>query len=496
MITSVRSLIHRQQAAVQEAFRQQWLPRHWAEAQWGTVQLGDTRLTRRAVEMGTRMALRPGASLPHQMQTWAALKAAYRLLSNKRRRARVTFAALSQPHWQATRQRAQQEGAREDGSVLLLVQDITELDYSRYQETMPGLAPIGTGIHQRGVHLHSTLAVAYGPAGRQVLGLMHQQLFKRVPHAAGTRPEQRPKAERESRVWGEALEAIGAVPPGVRWVVIADRGADHFEFFWRCVALGYAFVLRMTYERRLDPLEPAQHLLSTARSWPATLGSYVDVAERGGRPARRARVLLSSAPVRLHEPQTGGGHSARPEDRGLDVWVVRVWEVDAPADTEPLEWILATTVPVESGEDLLTRVQWYRQRPVVEDYHQCLKTGTRAEARDLEDEARIERLLGFLALLAVRLLQLRDEAQHHPEAPARTVVDPLRLRLVAQFLGRPVRELSVLDFWRGVAQMGGYLGRKRDGPPGWKTVWRGWLELETMVRGAELAARSVPRRRR
>ena len=175
--------------------------------------------------------------------------------------------------------------------------------------------------------------------------------------------------------------------------------------------------------------------------------------------------------------------------RELPVWVVRVWEPPAPPEgEEPLEWILATTIPMASLAEAQERVAWYRQRPVIEDYHQCLKTGTRAEHRDLEEAQRVERLLGFLAPLAVRLLQLRDLARQHPEAPARQVLDPWRLRLVAQRLGRPATALTPQEFWRGVAQLGGYLGRTRDGPPGWKTLWRGWLELEVLVRGAELGA--------
>lgn len=476
------SMSRRERAAAREVLRRQWSPPRWAEAQWSRAQLGDARLTARAVAIGTALARRPNASLPQQLQTWAALKAAYRLLSNQRRHPQVTFQSLSTPHWQATRAQAAQ------AETVLLLMDITELDYTAYQATMTGLAPIGASQRQRGLLLHSTLAVLPGPAP-QLLGLMHQQLFKRVLHAPATTPkqrQQRPKAERESRVWAEAVQALGRVPAGVRWVVVADRGADDFEFMWQCQQQGYDFDLRMTYERRLQPAAPPRYLLSTARSWPAQGQTTVDVAERGGRRARRATVQLSSGPVGLREPST---LNRAKDGRELAVWVVRAWEVDPPpAGEEPLEWILATTVPVVSLPDALERVAWYRHRPIIEDYHQCLKTGTRAEQRDLEDAQRIERLLGFLAPLAVRMLQLRDVARQDPEAPARQVIDPQRLRLVAHHLQRPAKELTVQDFWRGVAQMGGYLGRKRDGPPGWKTLWRGWLELEALVRGAELGA--------
>ena len=44
-------------------------------------------------------------------------------------------------------------------------------------------------------------------------------------------------------------------------------------------------------------------------------------------------------------------------------------------------------------------------------------------------------------------------------------------------------------FFRELAQLGGFLGRKGDGEPGWITIWRGWEKLHLMLRGAEVAAR-------
>jgi hypothetical protein len=320
---------------------------------------------------------------------------------------------------------------------------------------------------------------------------MHQQVFTRRPLARGQTRLERPKAERESQVWAQAVTAIGPSPPGVRWVVVADRGADDFYFLDHCRQTGLDFLVRMTYERRLVPAEPCAYLLSTARSWPAQGQSVVAVRQRGGRPARQARVLLSGGAVQIRrscDVRASELPGPRPHP-GLPLWVVRVWEPDPPAGQEPLEWILASSLPVERSADLLERVGWYRLRPVVEDYHQCLKTGTRIEQRDLEDAERLKRLLGFLALVAVRLLQLRDAAQQHPEQPAQTLIEPQRVRLLVRALGRPAQvasRLTVAEFWRGVAQMGGYLGRTRDGPPGWKTLWQGWLELEMLMRGAQL----------
>jgi Transposase Tn5 dimerisation domain len=46
-------------------------------------------------------------------------------------------------------------------------------------------------------------------------------------------------------------------------------------------------------------------------------------------------------------------------------------------------------------------------------------------------------------------------------------------------------DMSVLEFAIALASLGGHLNRKGDGPPGWLTLWRGWQDLQLMIRGAE-----------
>jgi hypothetical protein len=45
------------------------------------------------------------------------------------------------------------------------------------------------------------------------------------------------------------------------------------------------------------------------------------------------------------------------------------------------------------------------------------------------------------------------------------------------------------DLWRAIASFGGYFNRKSDGPPGWQTLWKGWLSLQSVLQGVHLAAR-------
>jgi Transposase Tn5 dimerisation domain len=82
---------------------------------------------------------------------------------------------------------------------------------------------------------------------------------------------------------------------------------------------------------------------------------------------------------------------------------------------------------------------------------------------------------------------VRDLARTTPELPAAHGIEPEALAIVAARAGQSARTLTTGGFWREVACMGGYQARKSDGPPGWKTLWKGWLYLQTLVEGVHLA---------
>jgi len=449
----------------------------WAEAQWGNAKLGDARLTQRAVQIGEAMALHPDQSLPQQIGDPTALKGAYGLLNHRR----LTLEQLSAPHWEQTRQAAAAQ------AVVLFVQDTTELDFTHHP-TKEGLGPIGDG-KGRGQLLHSVLAVVPGDSP-QVLGVAHQQVVIREP---APRPRPKYTSSLEGQVWARAAAAVGKPPEGVRWVHVGDRGSDDFLFMHTVRQQNKDFLIRVARNRLLDWGQEEvgaemRKLVDYARTLPAQHSYPLEVPARHKRPARTAQMRLAWAPVTIPAPRRGP-----PELRHqppILAWVVRTWEVDAPSEVEePIEWILTTSVPTHTVAEALERVQWYTCRWLAEDYHQCLKTGCVIEKRRFDQGDDIKRLLGFCGPIAVRLLQLRHIARTNPEAPAEAHVDPLTIQILRQRLPQLSMEpLTIGDFWQGVAQLGGHQGRQHDGPPGWKTLWRGWQYLNDLVSGARLYA--------
>ncbi len=460
----------------------------WAQATFGWVCLGDPRRTRRAVAIAQALARKPAGSLPQQLHDGAALEATYRFLHTPQ----VSYEELIRPHEEATRQ-----DCREHETVLL-IQDTTEVDYQQHPKTR-GWAPIGNGTHH-GYLLQTVLAVV--PETHQVLGIAHQEPFLRQPAPAKESQRQRLKRERESQVWERSVQALGAPPEGVRWVHVGDRYSDIFPFLRQCRELHCDFVIRAAQDRCVDLLveqadkplasrshhagqapAPAQHLFEVVQSWPAQAQSTVELDGSQKRPTRRASVSLAWQPLRLWPPRTQESQGWHP----LLVWVMHVWEPEPPEGVEALEWILLTSVPTFTFEQAQERIDWYRARWMVEDFHQGLKTGCQIEQPQLQDYQALRTLLGLLAPLAVRLLQLRSASRADPEQPASELMPADVVTMLAYLDHRSAEGMTIQQCWYAIARFGGYLGRKSDGPPGWKSLWRGWLHIQTLLEGLHLA---------
>lgn len=459
----------------------------WAEQQWGRSDFGDPRRTARAVRLGTALALTPAASLPKQTASWGDLKAAYRLLA----RSELSHPAVSQQHWQQTQQQA-----RDADDVVLFVQDTSHADFSTHRATT-GLGPIGNS-HGVGLMMHTTLAIrpaalsaaplAAGTPGSStanatVLGVAMQRLWSRqtTTHRGETRGE-RVERDRESQLWQQALEAIGPPPqsPGAaqRWVSVGDRASDVFSYLETAQHLGWDVLLRVCQNRKIETADGRlSHLASHARALPSTAQTSVWLRSRNGLASEQLQLELSSDAVWVEPPWLG----ARAESVAIRCWVVRCW--GRRSNGTLIEWILLTTIPINDRTALLELVRYYEHRWLIEEYHKCLKTGCRIEERQLEQAAALEAFIGFASIVAVRLLVLRTLSREQPEELAHRHLAPMMIELLRRRLKLTVsaEQMTMRQFWHATARLGGFIGRKSDGDPGWQTLWDGWQQLEQMT---------------
>ncbi len=459
-------------------------PSEFAEEHFGDVDLGDRRLTKRAVKIATSIATSPHSSLPRQCGDSHQAKAAYRFFKNDL----VTGESISAQHREHTIDSARAE------KTVLLVQDTTELSFGP-TSARTGLGQIGYGEGGDGLLMHSTLAITPGASG-VVLGLADVQVWARKKSRQGeTQAKRRQRTDRESLRWKASIECIGAPPKDHRWVHVGDREADVWETFLATRDVGCDCVIRAggAAGKRKTVLghpdaEPdrndADDLVGLARSLPSKGRCDIVRNARRGTPRRTIKLNTSFSAATILQPKLCKDKSCC----SLPVWIVRAWEDASDAGKDkPTEWVLVTTVPVFDVKAALQIVEWYRHRWTIEEYHKCLKTGCRVEERQLQDGARLEPLAVILAIVALRLLNLKKIAKLRPQAPARDAVPAAYVKALAKLRGIPESELTCDRFWRETAKLGGFLGRNSDGDPGWKTLWLGWHDLEMLVAGMKLA---------
>lgn len=263
---------------------------------------------------------------------------------------------------------------------------------------------------------------------------------------------------------------------------MSDRESDIYDYFCACKQQGAQFIVRAKWNRKTigeDAAFDAIRMLE--QTDPIANGSYeIEVPESAKTPKRTATVFVNWTSVELKAAQC-----AKTAD-SMKVWIVRVWEPNPPAKVKPIEWLLWSSVPVETLQDALERIDWYRCRWLIEDFHMCLKTGCEIERSQLDHFDDIARLLGFKLPIAARLLQLRQLARTETDISAEVAVDPLALRILRIRLKLAVASMTIKEFWLNVARLGGYRARKSDPPPGWRTIWYGWQKLSHFVQGAQL----------
>jgi hypothetical protein len=445
----------------------------------------DKRLNERLRNLVSSLAEAPKKSLPKALDS-AGLEGAYRFLSNHR----VTPNQILSSHFSATVDRCEREQA------VLIVHDSTSFAY-RYDGEREGLGRVrrGNKMTKQNFFAHFSLALT-SDGERRPLGVVGFEPWSRVEAPTGT----------EYQRWEEQIRATSQMFSSPQKAIhLADREADDYEMFWGLQRDQHRFVVRCQFNRLLQEKEHTTKLRDHFANSPALVERSVPLNRRApkkcatmskiypAREERLARLSVTGATVQLKKPTKARPHGKSGVPSTVTINVVRVWEPEPPQGEEPIEWYLYTSEPIETTEQQLLVVDYYRARWVIEEYNKAIKTGCDFEKRQLQDYDALINLLAVFLPIAYRLLLLRTEAARAPEQPALNVVSQDEID-VLRVLGR--RKLpespSAQDVYLAIAELGGYIRYKKS-PPGWLTLTRGFEELQTLVTGwraAKLQLRS------
>jgi hypothetical protein len=473
------------------------MPDRWVVEETENVDLHDERLNERIREILGRLGERPTASIPEACGGYAEMAAAYRFFDNER----VGFDDVLGPHREATRRRIAAQ------PVALLPQDTTELDLTRPHRQIADAGPLDEG-GRRGALLH--LMHAFTPDGTP-LGTLRAVAWTRDDEAETNATRSRaqraatPIEEKESARWPEAMRQAreeARLCPGTRLVCIADSEGDIYEMLSEGMAQprDVDWIVRACQDRALtdDPAEAeaeaeaeANHIREAILATPALMTQTIHVRGRepkDGRETRRRRqprrsrtalVEIRAGRVTLRPPWRADRRLPR-----LTINVVMVREIDPPADDVAVEWILLTSLGIETLEDIITIIQYYGVRWMIEIFFRVLKSGCRVEERRFERMDRLARCLAVYLIVAWRTLYVCRLGRSLPEISCEAVFEPAEWKAVCQVTRRgppPKAPPPLREMVRMVAQLGGYVNRKQGAEPGPQTVWLGLQRMYDMA---------------
>jgi hypothetical protein len=465
----------------------------WVAEEMNGVDLKDKRLNRRLNLILSDLAKHPTASIPAACGGYAETAAAYRFFDNDK----ATFEGILQPHQAATRTRIAAQ------PLVILVPDTTEVDVTRPQQQVQGSGPLDGGA-RRGAFLH--LMHTFTPDGTP-LGTIQAIPWARdddAPKKASKTRSQRaatPIEEKESYRWLLSMQQArveAARCPGTQFVAVADSESDIYDVLAEGMEEPRTadWIIRSCQDRALvddlwEDRASLDYLRAEVLSTPVLDRRTITVRGRTAklacedrdrrqpRKSRTAIVEVRAVRVTLRAPERTAGQLA-----DTTVNALLITEQNPPADDVPVEWLLLTSLPIDTVEQVRLVVQYYSNRWMVEIFFRVLKSGCRVEDRRFEDMERLLPCLAVYLIVAWRVLFLCRLGRSCPEISCESVFEPAEWKAVYVVVRRqppPKVAPKLQEMIRLVAQLGGYVNRKREDEPGPQTLWLGLQRLHDIT---------------
>lgn len=465
--------------------------------EYAGAELRDRRRTRRLMLMAEKAAAKPSDSFPNIFDE-AALEGTYRFFSNDG----VRYSDVIEPHIRRTVERS-----LEVESVLAL-HDTSMMTYNSEGKRV-GLGE--TRVGKQDFLAHVTLCVANDETRRPlgVLGLSTHRLERRNGRGDSDRRTDKSEFRSDYDRWDEQLREVQDLPLCRTKVIhVADREADDYELLVHMSEFEGRFVVRNTHNRRLfkensDECTKLYEALDGIEE-EQTIEREVVLSRRSGirkgpshlsrHPAREGRgavLTMGSKRVQLLRPRSP---KSRELQKSLSINVVVVREKNPPEGEAPVNWVLFTSEPIETAEDILRVVDIYRARWIIEEYFKALKTGCAYEKRQLGSLHALSNALALFAPIAWRLLLMRTVARKEDATAATEIFGPDEIAVIR---GRALKkkkrilpqEPTVRDVLLAIAAIGGHI--KYNGEPGWLVIERGYADVMLVLEGYLLAKETL-----
>lgn len=384
------------------------------------------------------------------------------------------------------------------GRHVLAVNDSSEVNLQAHAGRLnsDGVGLVGND-KDLGFFVHPTLALE-AQTGLP-LGLSSVQLWTRPPKRLRKTKQTRkrlPIEEKESYKWIEAaqrshpcFESGGAL----HVTYVGDSESDVYECWSRIVQhsqnLQVDLLVRACRNRCLS--NSALYLYDYLAEQPIRGQYQLTVLADPHRQRLEREATLSVRFVQLNLKRPARVKSSYPSD--AKVWAVEVIELNPPEDQKPIHWRLLTSHRVESYEQALQIVEWYRYRWHIEQLFAILKSrALDIESSQQESGVAIQKLCLLALSVAVQVLQLTlgRKATHASvelafDAQQQRCLEQLATTLNGKTLKQSNPYPSESLAWAAwlIARLGGWAGFQSQRPPGVFTFFRGLRKFDDIFLG-------------
>lgn len=303
--------------------------------------------------------------------------------------------------------------ATKDEVHTLVLQDTCELNYNHINGLLQVNDPhIGllSDNKSTGFYIHPGLMI---DAENSIpLGLSSIQLWNRPfgsPNAIERDYKKLPIEQKTSNRWLKCAEQSRRMVGDQRLLtLVGDRENDIYEFLATVPNDLTHVLIRSSWNRKLANGKQLDQELASVE-WQGDF--HLSLSGNDYRTKRRAHLAVKWTSVAISKPYRRRRLLSTYPDQ-VTVQVIKISELadSVPAGEAPIDWRLLTTHPVNTLEQALQIIEWYKWRWFIEDFFRVLKTkGLEVESSQLSSGFALKKLVVLCMEEAFRILLMRQD---------------------------------------------------------------------------------------
>jgi Transposase DNA-binding/Transposase Tn5 dimerisation domain len=423
-----------------------------------TLDLGDKRRDERFIKIIENIVRHPGGSIPQHNGRWYDTKATYEFFKNEDIKLEDLAAAINAFGVSKVEQKQ-----------LLVIHDTSTISYNDLQADGLGYIDNAAG---KGIFCHSSIAAT---VSGMPLGLLNQQIWSRDSSQLGksANRKQKPFDQKESYKWYRGIASVNQLlDEEVVKIHVGDREADIYELFFTKPHTNSELLIRARHNRKTAAGSELWQHISALK---AIAEEELTIPDRTGKRKRKVRVQIRYKEVEILCP-------VNKEGKTYQSVVLTAIDIRQKGNSKDgIHWKLLTTLAIKNAEQARQCMRWYSYRWLIERFHYVLKSGCGIEALQLKRAESLMKAVAVYSLAAFNIMQLTYQSRQTPDVSCQAVLNRSQWKTLYMLKFKtnklPDQPPTLQQATNWLAQMGGHLGRKSDGPPGLRTVWLGYESL-------------------